>query len=300
MLLLFFEICTKTLSIVVKIFDTEFMQRILKHLLFWLIIILWTSTVYLSKETDGWEFVWFNLIRLPLLMTTTYLVIYGLLPKFVFKQQAYTKFASSFVLLFVVTTLLDRWLIGSELIATILKDTDLTYTFFNEIPLIRNAFLLLSVIGLAVSIRMFNFYQQGKERQVSTNLLIEDKTVLTINKPVVKPTPIVAIAEDFLLKSGAITHKLKWQDVYFLEKDENYVTYHTKEKRVLQRTTLSKLGAHLPDYFCRVHRSFIISLQQIDKIEKDFLLIKGQKIPIGRTYKAKFLERIAEFDNLFV
>jgi len=60
----------------------------------------------------------------------------------------------------------------------------------------------------------------------------------------------------------------------FLEKDENYVVYHTEEKRVLERTTFSKLSPKLPPYFCRVHRSFIISLKQIDKIEKDFLEIK--------------------------
>ncbi len=136
------------------------MRRLFKHFLFWLIIILWTSTVYLSKETDGWEFVWFNLIRLPLIMMATYIVIYILLPQFIFQKKAYAKFASYFILLFVVTTLLDRWLIGSELIGIVLQDTGLTYTFFNEIPLIRNAFLLLSIIGLAASIRMFNFYQK--------------------------------------------------------------------------------------------------------------------------------------------
>lgn len=273
------------------------MWRFLKHLLFWIVIILWTSTVYLSKETDGLEFLWFNLVRLPLIMLTTYAVIYYLLPTFIFRNKAYAKFIAAFVGLFVLTTLLDRWLIGSDLIDTILKDTGLTYTFFNEIPLFRNAFLLLSIIGLAAAIRMFNFYQ--KEGKVITNGLLENKSIaLPIIKATNPPSLTKVIANEFLLKSGTTTHKLNWQDVYFLEKDENYVIYHTKERRILQRTTLNKLNPSLPTYFCRVHRSFIISLKQIDCIERDFLLIKGHKIPIGRTYKARFSERIAEFDNL--
>ncbi len=113
-----------------------------------------------------------------------------------------------------------------------------------------------------------------------------------------KSTPSKIIRDEFLLKSGTITHKLNWTAVLFLEKEENYVTYHIAEKRILQRTTLSKLDSSLPPYFCRIHRSFVISLKQIDKIERDFLIIGGHKIPIGRTYKARFSERIAEFDNL--
>ena len=273
------------------------MWRLLKHLLFWTIIILWTSTVYLAKETDGVEFLWFNIVRLPLMMATTYLVIYYLLPRFIFKEKNYGKFLSTFLLLFLTTTLLDRWIIGSDLIGTILKDTGLTYTFFNEIPLIRNAFLLLSVIGLATIIRMFSFYQKAEKHPLKINPLVAEGKIV---KPVIKTPSIPVIPNEFLLKSGTSTHKLKWTTVYYLEKDENYVTYHLKDKRILQRTTLSRLSVHLPSYFCRVHRSYIISLQQIDKIEKDFLLINGQKIPIGRTYKAQFLERIAEFDNLLV
>lgn len=269
------------------------MQRILKHLLFWLVIILWTSTVYLSKKTDGWEFVWFNLIRLPLIMTATYLVIYILLPKFIFNQKAYTKFAGSFVLLFLVTTLLDRWLIGSDLIAKILKDTGLTYAFFNEIPLVRNAFLLLSVIGLASIIRMFNFYQQAEKNQILANQVVENEVIITSKNSTTPDNPTEPIPNEFLLKSGAITHKLNWKDVLFLEKDENYVIYHTKEKRILQRTTLSKLNGRLPKYFCRVHRSFIISLKEIERIKRDFIFVKGRKIPIGRTYRNTFLKEIA-------
>ena len=54
---------------------------------------------------------------------------------------------------------------------------------------------------------------------------------------------------------------------------------------------------NLPSHFCRTHRSFIVALPQIDQIERDFLIIKSQKIPIGRTYRANFLDQLANFNH---
>ncbi|MEL6925516.1 MAG: histidine kinase, partial [Bacteroidota bacterium] len=74
-------------------------------------------------------------------------------------------FALAFVLLFVVATLLDRLIIGSRLVELLLADTGLTYTFFNQIPILRNAFVLLSIMGLASLIRFFKLYlQQTQEK----------------------------------------------------------------------------------------------------------------------------------------
>lgn len=270
------------------------MRTIFKHLFFWLLISFWTSTVYISKEGEGWEFIQFNLVRLPLIMTATYLVVYYLLPKYILQKRQYFKFGVAFTMLFIITTLLDRWLIGSAFIAHLLKDTGLTYTFFNEIPLIRNAFLLLSIIGIATAIRLFNFYQQIETSPIS----ISEKTTIAGHKQVaISPIKQESSQEDFLLKSGAITHKLNWKDILFLEKDENYVVYHTKEKRILERTTLSKLSSKLPDYFCRTHRSFIVSLRHIEQIERDFLMVHGRKVSIGRTYRASFLEAFAVLER---
>lgn len=269
------------------------MQRILKHSIFWFIMVFWTSTIYINKGDYGWHFVKFNLVRLPLIMTATYLVLYYFIPKFIFEKRQYLTFGVTFSALFIVTTLLDRWLIGSTLIHEILKDTGLTYQFFNEIPLIRNAFLLLSIIGLAASIRLFNFFQQQENIDTLLAVLPTNQSIKTELKEVeFSQITDKKMEEEFLVKSGSITHKLNWKEILFLEKDENYVIYHTKHKRVLQRTTLSHLTPNLPSYFCRVHRSFMVSLKQIDQIEKGFIIVKKRKIPIGRTFKAQFLERV--------
>ncbi len=275
------------------------MGRILKHVFFWIVILFWTTTAYIHKSGYGLYFLQFNLVRLPLIMVATYSVIYYLMPKFIFHKPQFVKFGVAFTILFTTTTLLDRWIIGFPFVDRILGDTDLTYTFFNEIPLFRNAFLLLSIIGLAIIIRLFNFYQYQEKATLlnKSQIDIADIKKMTESSKQILP-PKEKTKDSFLVKSGPVTHQLSWEEVLFLEKDENYVIFHTAEKRILQRATLSKLAPNLPPYFCRIHRSFIVSIKQIDQIERDFIIIKGKKVPIGRTYKAQFSKQMANLNTL--
>jgi len=94
------------------------------------------------------------------------------------------------------------------------------------------------------------------------------------------------------IKSGAITHKLSWKEILYIEKDENYVIYHTPKKRILSRQTLSDLEKIFPTYICRVHKSYAVSLLHTQQIERESLKINNQVIPIGRTFKNQFMERL--------
>ena len=94
------------------------------------------------------------------------------------------------------------------------------------------------------------------------------------------------------VKSGVVMHKVSWKEVLYLEKDENYVIYHTKEKRILCRQTLTDLEKAFPSYICRVHKSYAVSLLHISQVERESLIILAKEIPIGRTYKNDLMERL--------
>lgn len=105
-------------------------------------------------------------------------------------------------------------------------------------------------------------------------------------------TPTNAFADLIYIKSGAITHKISWREVLYLEKDENYVIYHTSQKRILSRQTLTDLEKTFPSYICRIHKSYAVSLLHIQQIQRETALIGTKKLPIGRTYKSKLIERL--------
>lgn len=108
-------------------------------------------------------------------------------------------------------------------------------------------------------------------------------------------TESLYLSDIVYVKSGAITHKLSWKEVLYLEKDENYVIYHTKEQRILSRQTLSDLEEIFPSYICRIHKTYAVSLLHVHQLERESLSIHQKKLPIGRTYKQRLAARIQMF-----
>lgn len=133
-------------------------MRVVWHILFWIVIVLWSSTIYDYKGMFGSIFILFNLTRLPVIMLATYVVLYGLIPRYLIESRQYVSFGIWFFFIMVLATLLDRLIIGSDLLAPQMEEIGLSYKFFNEVPILRNAFLLVSIIGLASMIRFFKLF----------------------------------------------------------------------------------------------------------------------------------------------
>ena len=100
------------------------------------------------------------------------------------------------------------------------------------------------------------------------------------------------------IKSGPRIHHLDIDELLYMEKKEHYVVFHTPEGQLLSRMNMNDLLSALPsDDFIRIHRSFVISVDKIDTIDKNMVVIKGKKIPIGESYRKDFLERIRYSGN---
>jgi len=100
------------------------------------------------------------------------------------------------------------------------------------------------------------------------------------------------------VKSGAVTHKLSWKEIQYIEKDENYVIYHTEAKKILSRQTLTDIEAIFPSYFCRIHKSYAVSLLHLSQLEREFVKLADKLLPVGRTYKGKLKEKLEGFKGL--
>lgn len=73
----------------------------------------------------------------------------------------------------------------------------------------------------------------------------------------------------------------------------NYVKLHTTKRTYLASITTTELEKCLPEKnFIRIHKSYIVSLDKIDATEKDFVVIKNEKLPVGITYKRELMDRL--------
>ena len=96
-----------------------------------------------------------------------------------------------------------------------------------------------------------------------------------------------------LLKVDYSTVKIDFDDILFAEGLDDYIRIHLREQKpIVVRLTMKSLLEKLsPERFIRVHRSYIVSLQHVEKLRNKVLLVSGQEIPLGNSYEAAFLAK---------
>lgn len=110
------------------------------------------------------------------------------------------------------------------------------------------------------------------------------------------PAPPAAQEHDFMfVKADYKTIRVDFKDILWIEGLKDYIIIQTKDQKIITLLSMNKMMEKLPDAkFLRVHRSFIVSLQKIDSIEKSRIRIGSKEIPIGEVYKEQFLKWVEE------
>jgi DNA-binding LytR/AlgR family response regulator len=90
--------------------------------------------------------------------------------------------------------------------------------------------------------------------------------------------------------------KVMLHEILYLEGIKDYVKIVLPDQRILTKASIGNFLELLPaDRFIRVHKSFAVALSMISAYSVQGIEIDGRQIPVGRTYKKAFLERM---DNL--
>jgi len=94
------------------------------------------------------------------------------------------------------------------------------------------------------------------------------------------------------IKSGPQTHRVKVSEILYLEKNGNYITVHLKDGNILIRENMGDIFDLVPAAdFIRVHKSYVVGIRHISMIEVHQLIVNGEKIPIGSTYRDSLRDR---------
>lgn len=82
--------------------------------------------------------------------------------------------------------------------------------------------------------------------------------------------------------------KIQFDDICWIEGLRDYIKIHLKStsRPVVVRMSVKGVEAELPGSgFIRVHKSYIVSINDITAIRKNSVFIKDQEIPVGDTYR---------------
>jgi len=87
--------------------------------------------------------------------------------------------------------------------------------------------------------------------------------------------------------------KVNINDILFIEAERNYCRIFAKGKEYLLVMTLKEMDEKLPpQYFLRVHRSFIVNITQIEEIAATNLVISKKTIPVNAELPKQILQRV--------
>jgi two-component system LytT family response regulator len=100
-----------------------------------------------------------------------------------------------------------------------------------------------------------------------------------------------------VVKDGARVHVIPVGKLDYAEAQDDYVALHSEGKTYLKQQTIGALEEQLdPAGFVRIHRSAIVNLERVARIEpyaKDSrvaILADGARLPVSRTGYARLLE----------
>ena len=99
--------------------------------------------------------------------------------------------------------------------------------------------------------------------------------------------------EFVFIRDNGILKRLLIEDIHFLEAMGDYVKVFTQQKFHAIHTTLKNVEDKLPaNKFLRVHRSYIVALNKIEKIEEGVIVINSKTVPVADAYRSTLNKRL--------
>lgn len=95
------------------------------------------------------------------------------------------------------------------------------------------------------------------------------------------------MSNDFFVRCDGKYTRIDIRDICYIESLDNYVRIVTASKNYMVLISLRQLEEELPSsHFCRIHRSFIVSLSHISSFDHEAVTLVGKEIiPISPVFK---------------
>jgi len=101
-------------------------------------------------------------------------------------------------------------------------------------------------------------------------------------------------ARHFYIRADFSLIKVNTQDIVYVEGLDDYLRIHLdKQKGIVARMTMKNLLEKLPAKdFVRIHRSFIVAVQRVERIKNKHVQVAGKELPIGNSYEEEALKKL--------
>jgi two-component system, LytTR family, response regulator LytT len=239
--------------------------KVKQEFLFWVIIGA-VLTLLFNRSLNGLQLsFYFVSFLLPIIISTSLFFNYYLVPKYLLKDRK-LKFGLYFTYLIIVSVYLEMLVIVMAFV--ILAD----YQIENLGSLAGDIYLLTIILYLIVFgyglILILKSWKEKDQRltELEQKNKLNERRILTVrvNR---KNAPI------------------ELDKITYIESLSDYIQIHTVNESFITKEKISSISEKLPDWFIRIHRSFIVNKHQITSYNKEIVFVAEKELPIGRKYK---------------
>ncbi len=87
--------------------------------------------------------------------------------------------------------------------------------------------------------------------------------------------------------------RIEYGDVLLIEAEHKYSLIITSRITYRQEINISRMQEIIdPDYFCRVHRRYILPLHRIRFVTRELVNLGDREVPIGESYYRDFMMQL--------
>lgn len=141
----------------------------------------------------------------------------------------------------------------------------------------------LGVIDFLLKPIAFPRFSQALEK-------VRDFLALSVQNTDLEHEPAGPQSEFIFVKSGVQRVKLTFSDVLYIQGLKDYAIIHTTTGRIVIKGSIKAMADLFPpDRFMRVHKSFVVALDRITRIERHRLMLGDSQVPVGRSYREAVL-----------
>jgi DNA-binding LytR/AlgR family response regulator len=99
--------------------------------------------------------------------------------------------------------------------------------------------------------------------------------------------------EILLVKADRKIIRLPIEEIILIEGLKDYIKIHTKDKFIITKESIASMEAKLAGHkFLRIHRSYLISLNNVSAFNHEYVEIHQKQLPFGRTFKEVALKTL--------
>ncbi len=244
-----------------------------KHILFWVLVTVVMIIGFGSTFDDYSKTFFFVTFLMPVAMATSYFFNYFLVPRYLLRKRMFR-----FILYTVYTVIASFFL--QMVVITLSFIVIANYNFREMEPVMTNIFLLALTIYLIVFFKAFVLlYRRNLNHEFRVEKLIHEKEALKM--------------KFITVRENRVNRQIQLNEIIYLESLSDYVQIHIIDGSVTTKETITFFEESLPDYFIRIHRSFIVNRQHIDSFTSKNVEINGKELPISRTYKKRVIDGLS-------